>query len=180
MPERNHGTVTIGESRFNGDIVITDPCYLIPDDRPADWEACAHGDEMEALGIAHYLCRVTLYGDWSCEVFKGTGSRLWYPQAPEKKIGEFAADACRVGVFYLREILRYNPAFDFHINKPWCACLIKGFRGSVKIVTKVDPDGDESMHLIGIGSKSFFTRESYWSEVLAYKQRSKKKIRAEM
>ena len=51
-------------------------------------------------------------GDWYCEVFKGSGSRLWFPQVPEKKIGDFSADACKVGVFYLRDILRYNPAFD--------------------------------------------------------------------
>lgn len=170
MPKRNHGTQIMAEKYFNGDIIITDPCYSIPDDSRDDWQRCSHGADMFALGFRHYLCATTLIGDWYCEVFKGSGSRLWFPQVPEKKIGDFSADACKVGVFYLRDILRYNPAFDAHINQPWCACWIKNFQGTVKIVTKLDPDGDESMHLIGIGNKSFFTRESYWSEVFPYKK----------
>ena len=170
MPERNHGTQIIAEEYFNGDIIITDPCYIIPDDSRDDWQRCSYGEDMFALGFKHYLCETTFIGDWYCEVFKGSGSRLWFPQTPEKKIGDFSADACKVGVFYLRDILRYNPAFDAHINQPWCACWIKNFQGTVKIVTKLDPDGDESMHLIGVGNKSFFTRESYWSEVFPYKK----------
>ena len=83
----------------------------------------------------------------------------------KKKLGEFAGDSAQVGVFLLREILRYNPQWNYHIEKPWCACLIKNFTGTVKIVVKLDPDGDESMHLIGIGTQSFFTREAFWSEV---------------
>lgn len=169
MPERKHGMKVIAERYFNGDIIITDPCYLIPEDHGEDWERCQHGRNMASLGLRHCLCETTLIGDWYCEVFKGTGSRMWHPQAPEKKLGDFSADACQVGVFYLWEILRYNPAFDDHINKPWCACLIKDFQGTVKIVTKLDPDGDESMHVIGFGNCSFFTRETYWSEVFQYK-----------
>ena len=168
MPERNHGTKVITEKYFHGDIIITDPCYIIPDDKPDDWQKSCHGDDMFCLGFRNYLCETTLSGDWYCEVFKGTGSRLWYPQAPERKIGDFSADACKAGIFYLREILRYNPSFDDHIRKPWCACLIKNFQGMVKIFTKLDPDGDESMHVIGYGNKSFFSRERYWSEIFLY------------
>ena len=112
MPERNHGTKVIAEKYFHGDIIITDPCYIIPDDKPDDWQKSCHGDDMFCLGFRNYLCETTLSGDWYCEVFKGSGSRLWFPQVPEKKIGDFSADACKVGVFYLRDILRYNPAFD--------------------------------------------------------------------
>ena len=155
MPERNYGTITVAESYFNGDIIITDPCYIIPDNCN-DWQRCGYGENMELLGFGNYLCETTLEGDWCCEVFKGTKSRLLFPQAPEKKIGDFAADACKVGVFYLREILRYNPAFDYHINRSWCTCWIKAFQGKVKIVEKLNPDGDERLHLIGLGNKSFF------------------------
>ena len=170
MPKRNHGTQIMAEKYFNGDIIITDPCYIILDDRRDDWRKSSYGEDIFFLSFGHYLCKTTLIGDWNCEVFKGSGSRLWFPQAPEKKIGDFSADACKVCVFYLRDILRYNPAFDDHTNQPWCACWIKNFQGTVKIVTKLDPDGDESMHLIGVGNKSFFTRESYWSEVFPYKK----------
>ena len=91
MPKRNHGTQIMAEKYFNGDIIITDPCYSIPDDSRDDWQRCSHGADMFALGFRHYLCATTLIGDWYCEVFKGSGSRLWFPQVPEKKIGDFSA-----------------------------------------------------------------------------------------
>ena len=169
MPERNHGTIELASAYFNGDIIITDPGYFVSD--MDEWKKCRSGYEMENLGFSNFLCRTTLYGDWCCEVFKSSGSRLWYPQAPEKKLGEFAGDSAQVGVFLLREILRYNPNWNYHLEKPWCACWIKNFTGTVKIVVKLDPDGDESMHLIGIGTQSFFTRETYWSEVFPYKKK---------
>lgn len=173
MSERNHGTVIIAEEYFNGDIILTDPCYIIPDDHRDDWQNCCYGDDMFCLGFKHYLCEMTLEGDWHCEVFLGTGSRMWYQQKAERKIGEFAADACKTGIFYLHEILKYNPQFDYHISKPWCACWIKKYQGTVKIVTKLDPDGDESMHIIGLGNKSFFSRESYWSNIFPCKKSEK-------
>ena len=52
---------------FDGDIIITDPCYIMKEDD--DWATCAYGENMEALGITHYMTRDTLYGDWSCTTF---------------------------------------------------------------------------------------------------------------
>lgn len=97
--------------KFKGDIVITDPCYIMrrcPLERPkpedfnlpysinakpldefstpdelaykkacdeywkvykeydGDWSKCEYGDNMEILGINNYICKSTLYGDWSC------------------------------------------------------------------------------------------------------------------
>ena len=166
MPKRNHGTIELESAYFNGDIIITDPGYLVND--MDEWTKCERGHAMENLGFRNFLSRNTLIGDWYCEVFKSSGSRLWYPQAPEKKFGEFSADSAQVGVFLLREILQYDPQWNFYIENPQCACLIKNFTGTVKIVVKLDPDGDESMHLIGVGTQSFFTRESYWSEVFPH------------
>jgi len=53
---------------FKGDIIITDPCYIMGKD--SDWDKCGNGDNMEALGITHYLCADTEYGDWGCVTIK--------------------------------------------------------------------------------------------------------------
>lgn len=105
--------------KFKGDIIITDPCYICKDD---DWHRCNCGDNMEVLGINTYICRDTIYGDWSCTTFNSdTG----------KDIGCFCADAGMVAVFLLDEVLKYNPGFDYHIERPWTTTLIKDFDGEV-------------------------------------------------
>ena len=106
--------------KFKGDIIITDPCYICKDE---DWEKCEYGENMEALEIKNYICRDTLYGDWSCTTFNSdTG----------EKIGEFCADAGMVAVFLLDEVLKYNPEFDYHINRPWTTTLIEDFDGEAE------------------------------------------------
>ena len=105
--------------KFKGDIIITDPCYICKDN---DWSRCYYGDNMEVLGINNYICRDTIYGDWSCTTFNtDTG----------EPIGEFCADAGMVAVFLLDEVLKYNPDFDYHINRTWTTTLIKDFDGEV-------------------------------------------------
>lgn len=165
------------EVEFDGDIIITDPCYVMkhpsennapdfssfmrydsidkyPDynsqsgnsemyisdmkayrdakrkwdeQNPDDWTVSDFGFNMEALGINHYMTRDTIYGDWSCSVFDAN---------TKEEIGNFCADAGLVSVFLLDEILKYNPAFDYHINKKWTTALIKDFKGTVKFVVK--------------------------------------------
>lgn len=123
---------------FDGDIIITDPCYVIKDDNHNDdWEKCEYGDNMEALGITHYMTRDTIYGDWSCSVYN-TGNR--------RKIGDFCADAGLVSVFLLSDVLKYNPSFDYHINRKWTTALIKNFKGTVQFVVEEEPyeyDGEQ-------------------------------------
>jgi hypothetical protein len=55
--------------KFKGTIVITDPCYIIPDDNKEDWDKCAYGENMEALGIYNYFVQSTIYGDWGCATY---------------------------------------------------------------------------------------------------------------
>ena len=62
--------------KFKGTIIITDPCYImrakhhgttpITED---DWRACDYGQNIEVLGIKHYICESTIYGDWSCTTY---------------------------------------------------------------------------------------------------------------
>ena len=82
--------------KFKGDIIITDPCYIIKDieenphaypsiDDPNyrvlldayrkwnrehdDWIECDCGGNMEILGFTTFISESTLYGDWSCKVW---------------------------------------------------------------------------------------------------------------
>jgi hypothetical protein len=131
---------------FKGDIVITDPCYIVQAGSD-DWRKCEYGENMEALGIKTCLVRSTEYGDWSCTTYEsGTG----------KEMGRFCADAGLVGVFLLEEVLRYNPDFDYHINREWTTTLVKGFDGDVEITHT----GEEEVSLIGKGNVNFHTSQT--------------------
>ena len=119
---------------FDGDIIITDPCYIIRAEHHGtkpitkdDWEACDFGSKMEVLGINHYISRDTIYGDWSCTTFNID---------TKEAIGSFCADAGSVAVFLLDEVLKYNPDFDYHIERPWTTTLIKDFKGTVRFIVK--------------------------------------------
>lgn len=72
---------------FDGDIIITDPCYIIRAEHHGttpltddDWEACGYGDNMEALGIHNYMTRDTIYGDWSCTVYNTDTNKPYIEQ----------------------------------------------------------------------------------------------------
>lgn len=139
--------------KFKGDIIITDPCYIIKD-HSDDWSKCNFGDDMEELGIKNYLCRDTIYGDWSCTTFNSD---------TKEKIGEFCADAGMVAVFLLDEVHKYNPDFDWYETKPWTTTLIKDFDGDVKIdvvYSENDKYEDESVRVIGVGNINFETRQT--------------------
>ncbi len=113
---------------FDGDIIITDPCYVIRSENemtPDDWGASGYGENMGALGITHYMSRDTLYGDWGCTV---------YDTDSGEEIGEFCADAGMVSVMLLDDVLRYNPAFDYHLVKCWTTAWIEDFKGTVQFV----------------------------------------------
>ena len=46
------------EKEFDGDIIITDPCYIIRNENGItknDWHYCEYGEYMERLGIKNYL-----------------------------------------------------------------------------------------------------------------------------
>lgn len=109
------------EKFFSGDIIITDPCYLMK--KRNDWYLCGLGDHMYKLGFKNYKVRDTIYGDWSCTTYNSDTKEV---------IGHFCADAGLVGVFLLNEVLKYNPGFDYHINNKHTTTLIKDFEGTVR------------------------------------------------
>lgn len=116
---------------FSGDIIITDPGYIIPDEKfkRDDWHKCDCGREMEVLGIHNYMTRDTLYGDWSCTT---------YNMDTKEPIGSFCADAGLVSVFHLDEVLAYNPQYENELSKKWTVTLIRDFEGEVQFVVKME------------------------------------------
>lgn len=119
---------------FDGDIIITDPCYIVRAEHHGtipitddDWDACNCGFNMEALGIYHYMTRDTIYGDWGCTA---------YNLDTKQKIGHFCADAGLVSVIALDEVLKHNPDFDYHKAQAWTTALIPDFKGLVQFVVE--------------------------------------------
>lgn len=124
----------------------------------SDWEKCNYGSNMEVLGIHTYLTHDTIYGDWSCTTFNTDTNEI---------LGHFCADAGLVSVFLLDEVLKYNPSFDYHLDRDWTTTLIKDFKGTVQIIIeeyeyeyeddyeghwkKGDKGIDYSVHVVGHG-----------------------------
>lgn len=139
-----------------------------------DWRKCSYGENMGALGITNYICRDTIYGDWSCST---------YNTDTKERIGGFCADAGLVAVFELDEVRAYNPDIDKWIeNHPWCVTVIKNFTGDINfevvhlsgVYTKDDEfesngkiyckEGEtweeDEVRVIGVGNINFFTTQT--------------------
>lgn len=71
------------------------------------------------------------------------------------EIGHFSADTGMVAVFLLDEVLKYNPDFDYHINREWTTTLIKDFDGEVNYYV----DSEDDACIIGVGNINFFTSQ---------------------
>lgn len=139
-----------------------------------DWSKCSYGENMEVLGITNYICRDTIYGDWSCTTYNtDTG----------EKLGKFCADAGLVAVFELDEVLKYNPDFSQWIKTHnWCVTVIENFTGNINfevvhqsgVYTKDDEfesngkiyckEGEtwenDEIQVIGKGNINFFTTQT--------------------
>lgn len=109
-----------------------------------DWERTNFGVNSDIIGLSRYLVSDTGYGDWSCTTVEKETS---------KKLGEFCADAGMVGVFLLDEVLKYNPNFDYHINRPWTTTLIKNFDGDIEIKR----NKENEVWIEGNGNINFYT-----------------------
>lgn len=138
--------------KFKGDIIITDPCYIIKNNTD-DWMKCCYGDYMEKLGIKNYMCRDTIYGDWSCTTFNSD---------TKEELGRFCADTGLVAVFLLDEVLKYKPDFDWFESRPWTTTLIKDFDGDVDFDVDYSSSeyGEPSLRVVGTGNINFETYQT--------------------
>jgi hypothetical protein len=135
-----------------------------------DWRKCECGQNMEALGISHCICRDTIYGDWSCTTYKITEDLYKvidnFVEATKNgedygvncsNLGNFCADAGMVAVFDLDEVRKYNPGIDEWIaSHDWCVTTISDFDGEVEYY--IDQAG--CAHIVGIGNINFFTDQT--------------------
>ena len=102
----------------DGDIIITDPCYI---------------DEF--INPSH--SRSTLYGDWGCSVWSFDPSVEKAPKKGEKPFGEFCADSGEVCVTVLGSYAR-KKIEEWLKGREWCATIIDGFKGKVEYVEVVE------------------------------------------
>lgn len=65
-----------------------------------------------------------------------------------------------VGVFLLDEVLKYNPDFNYHIERPWTTTLIKNFDGEIDFEIVFHSNGDNSVSVVGRGNINFETRQT--------------------
>lgn len=121
----------VAEHSFDGDIVITDPCYIRETSRSFSW------DEREALMKEVGLFSRTYYGDWGCTVFKvREGSTVGQTCRDSAAIGEFCADAGLVCVLDLLDARKIAPDIDkWIVEHDRCATVIRGFKGKVRLMT---------------------------------------------
>ena len=113
--------------KFQGDIIITDPMYIIPDDHENDWHTCEYGENLEALGITAYITHDR--GDCAGQdLLDGD----LFEQGIIKVKGSFGHDSCMVSVMLLSEVLAYNPTALEDAGKGNYA-LIKQFDGEVTV-----------------------------------------------
>lgn len=124
----------------DGDIIITDPCYI---------------DEF--INPSH--SRSTLYGDWGCSVWGFDPTVGNMPKEGEKPFGEFCADSARVCVTVLGSYAR-KKIENWLKGREWCATIIDGFKGKVEYIELVEYvayDGewveDRSLRIRGTGVK---------------------------
>ena len=75
----------------------------------------------------------------------------------EHTLGEFCADAGKVCVVYLDEVLKFNPYFEEWAKRhPWCVTIIEDFDGDVDYTVGEEMD----LHLVGTGNKPFYTAQA--------------------
>lgn len=72
-------------------------------------------------------------------------------------VGRFCVDSGSYGVFYLDEVLNYNPQFLTNYGD-WCYTIIKDFIGDVSVYM----DSRDHFHILGVGNKTFYSNTVSW------------------
>lgn len=130
---------------FKGDIVITDPMYIVKSEE--DWHRCEYGENLEALNIFTYIT------SGNGDEFASDVISLDTP----KRLGEFGSDSCMVSVMLLSEVRQYN--FDFNKDLgEYCYTVIEDFDGEVQLFEMEEcDDNGQRVYFMGKGNKNFRT-----------------------
>jgi len=132
---------------FAGDLIITDPMYLVKKDSLGDWDLLlSEGYDHAALhllGITHALS-IEAGEDSSRCVFDQNGNR----------IGRFCCDSALFCICDLKQVLSYHPAFFAENERyPNTFCVIRNFCGMVYVTR----DETDRCCIIGDGENGFRT-----------------------
>lgn len=135
--------------KFNGTIVITDPCYLdnglLQEPIKDWWERSDYGKDMMQFGFTPYIGESTIIGDWSWSVIDTN---------TKNKLGKFCADSGMVCVCRLDDVNKFNPKFvDWAREHDWCVTIIENFIGTIEYQI----DDSSKFHLVGMGNVNFTT-----------------------
>ena len=130
--------------KFKGDIIITDPVYIVKDD--CDWGECEYGEALEMLGIHTYF--TTGNGDSVGNLIVNTDTK--------EILGELGSDSCMVSVMLLDELLTYSPTCLDKLEKH-CYTILKGFDGTIERIEIEDEEDDQYWALVGKGNINFIT-----------------------
>lgn len=115
------------------------------------------GEGMTNLGFTTFIWEDTIYGDWSCTTFEleQPFTDISSIVVKNNNLGSFCADAGLVGVFLLDEVLKWNPEFNYHTDRPHTTTCIKDFDGEIEY--KVIND---TAYIVGTGSTNFITSQT--------------------
>lgn len=131
--------------KFDGDILITDPCYIIRTESKNDWADCGYGEKLDEIGIPTFF--TSKNGDLVETVIKSCHS--------DEVLGNFCSDSGMVSVMLLSEVLAYNPDYNKRLSKE-CYTIIHDFHGSVE---RVNIQDSKYWKLVGKGNINFTTIE---------------------
>lgn len=158
----------------NKNIIITDPCYLDnvmnKNDETEElrnyWHKFLCGDfcdsvdncsdRLKKFGFTDNLCCNTIYGDWSCSVYRvdfdpreiRTIEDLTKLEEnpPINRIGGFCADAGMVCAVDSEELKKFNPNFfEWALFHQHCVAPIYNFSGEIGIID-IDPKEKDYPH----------------------------------
>lgn len=105
--------------RFEGTIIITDPCYIVKDE---DYKRADYGRNLNILGFSTFLIAYTGFGNWDNNITKNNGEHL----------GSFCADSGQVCVVLEQELKKYNPNFFLKYASRAYA-KVEDFEGDIEI-----------------------------------------------
>lgn len=131
---------------YKEDVVITDPCYVIPDElwHPEKIKLATGKGIEDLLGIKNYIWGNTEVGDWSCvvtevEELPEETSEEVVVLGEEGELGSFGADAGLVAVFSANDIPSSGIKYSLdELQAIGLATVIKQFTGTVSLMVADD------------------------------------------
>lgn len=160
--------------KFKGDIIITDPCYLKCNVKGiqtstlyGDWSCTTFLDNGTVDEVMDKIWKeyIDVFNKYNSVSDKNEKTEIYNKWVEDRNkilnqygvLGQFCADAGMVGVWLLEDVLKANPEFNYHIERPWTTTWIKGFEGDVEF--KIDRES-ETVNVVGKGNINFITHQT--------------------